>query len=399
MRLIHVSDLHLGFRQYQRQTPTGINQREADIAGAFKRAIDKIIDVAPDLILIAGDVFHTVRPTNTAIVHAFSQFSRLRQALPESIVVIIAGNHDSPRASETGCILRLFAPLGIHVVHGEPERLTFPDRQLSILAVPDALRGNHPVLDPDPAFTYNVLLIHCEITGMLAATGAQPERNVVEVSPDEIKPARWSYVALGHYHVYRQLAPNMYYAGSLEYTSPNIWGELGEEKAVKLPGKGMIEYDLATTKRKFHFLPATRPVIDLPSITARGMSSADLDAAIQAGVERVSGGIDDKIVRQVVRDVPRHIARELDHKALRELKRRALHYHLDTRRPEIIRAVASGGPGRRPSLADTVRDHLQRRVMTSDIDRERLVALGLDYLREAETLEAAAPVSSVGTLE
>jgi hypothetical protein len=399
MRLIHISDLHLGFRQYQRQTPTGINQREADVAAAFKRAIDKIISIAPEIVLIAGDVFHTVRPTNTAIVHAFSQFSRLRQELPESIVVIIAGNHDSPRASETGCILRLFSPLGIHVVHGEAERLTFPDRDLSIFAVPDALRGGHPVLEPDSASTHNILLIHCEITGMLAATAAAPERTVVEVSPEEIGPARWNYVALGHYHVYRQLAPNMYYAGSMEYTSPNVWGELGEERAVKLPGKGMIEYDLATNKRKFHFLPATRPIIDLPSISARGMSSADVDAAIQAGIERVSGGIDDKVIRQVVRGVPRHIARELDHKALRELKRRALHYHLDTRRPEIIRAVASGGPGRRPSLADTVRDHLQRRVMTSDIDRERLVTLGLDYLREAEALEAVAPVNSVGTIE
>jgi hypothetical protein len=399
MRLIHISDLHLGFRQYQRQTPTGINQREADVGAAFKRAIDKIIEIAPDLVLIAGDVFHAVRPTNTAIVHAFSQFSRLRQALPESIVVMIAGNHDSPRASETGCILRLFTPLGIHVVHGDSERLTFPERDLSILAVPDALRGAHPALDPDPAFTYNVLLIHCEITGMLAATGAAPDRNVVEVSPDEIKPARWSYVALGHYHVYRQLASNMYYAGSMEYTSPNIWGELGEERAVKLPGKGMVEYDLATNKRKFHFLPASRQIVDLPSISARGMSSTDLDAAIQAGVERVSGGIDDKVIRQVVRDVPRHIARELDHKSLRELKRRALHYHLDTRRPEIIRAVASGGPGRRPSLADTVRDHLQRRVMPGDIDRERLVTLGLDYLREAEAIEASVPVNGAGALE
>ena len=95
------------------------------------------------------------------------------------------------------------------MVQGEAERLTFPDRDLSILAVPDALRGDHPVLEPDSAFKHNILVIHCEITGMLAATAAAPERTVVEVSPDEIGPARWSYVALGHYHVYRQLAPNM----------------------------------------------------------------------------------------------------------------------------------------------------------------------------------------------
>ena len=391
MRLIHISDLHLGFRQYQRQTPTGVNQREWDVAMAFKRAIDKIIEVAPDIVLIAGDVFHAVRPTNTAIVHAFQQFSRLKQGLPDAIIVMIAGNHDTPKSSEMGCILRLFTPLGIHVVYGEPERLSFPERELSILAVPDALK-DHPVLDPDPASKHNVLVIHCELPGILPADAVAQERSTVEITVEEIGAPRWNYVALGHYHVYRQVAPNMYYSGSMEYTSVNVWSELTEERTVKLPGKGMIEYDIATEKRKFHFLPATRPLVDLPIIAARGMSSADLDAAIQAGVARVSGGIDDKIVRQVVRDVPRHIARELDHKALRELKRRALHYHLDTRRPEIIRTVASGGPGRRPSLADTVRDHLQRRVMTSDIDRDRLVTLGLDYLREAETIEATTPV-------
>lgn len=397
MRLIHISDLHLGYRQYQRQTPTGINQREADVAAAFKRAIDKMIEVAPDLVLFAGDIFHAVRPTNPAILHAFTQFSRLKAALPNAIIVMIAGNHDTPRASETGCILRLFKEIGIHVVDREPERLSFPEHDLSILCVPDAIR-DHPVIEPDPAAKYNILLIHCEITGTLAATAVAQERATVEVSPEEIGAARWSYVALGHYHVYRQLAPNMYYAGSMEYTSVNTWSELAEEKSVKLPGKGMIEYDLVTAKRKFIPLSPTRPLIDLPPINARGMSSADLDAAIQANVEKASGGIDDKIVRQVVRDVPRHIARELDHKALRELKRRALHYHLDTRRPEVIRAVASGGPGRRPSLADTVRDHLQRRVMPGDIDREKLVAMGLDYLREAELLEANAPVAA-GALE
>ena len=394
MRLIHISDLHLGYRQYQRQTPNGINQREADVAAAFRRAIDKMIEVSPDVIVFAGDIFHAVRPTNPSILHAFAQLSRLTRALPDALVVMIAGNHDTPRATETGCILSLFAQLGIYVVDREPQRLSFPDRELSIFAVPDATKGNHPVLDPDPSAKYNVLLIHCELPGMLAPTGTTQERAAVEVTPEEIGAQRWSYVALGHYHVYRQLAPNMYYSGSMEYTSVSMWSELAEERAVKLPGKGMIEYDLATEKRKFHFLPASRPIVDLPFINARGMSAADLDAAIQAGAERVSGGVDDKIVRQVVRDVPRHIARELDHKALRELKRRALHYHLDTRRPEVIRSSASGGPGRRPSLADTVREHLQRRVMTSDIDRDRLVSLGLDYLREAETIESNAPVAA-----
>ena len=397
MRLIHLADLHLGFRRFQRLTPNGINQREWDVAMAFNRAVDRIIEIAPDVVLIAGDVFHSVRPTNTSIVHAYQQFSRLKQSLPDAIIVVIAGDHDTPRSAEIGCILRLFSPLGINVVHGEGQRLAFPEHDLSILAVPDALR-DRPTLDPDPSAKHNVLVIHCEMSGTAPAYAEGQERAIVEVKLDDIKPDNWNYVALGHYHTFRSYAPNMYYSGSLEYSSLNIWGDLAEEKQLKLPGKGMIEYDLTTGKRKFHFLPATRPIVDLQPIEARGMSAADVDAAIMAGIERVSGGIDDKIIRQVVRDVPRHIARELDHKALRELKRRALHYHLDTRRPEIIRAVASGGPGRRPSLAETVRDHLQRRIVTSDIDRDRLVGMGLDYLREAETIEANAPVAA-GSLE
>ena len=100
MRLVHLSDLHLGFRQYQRFTPMGINQREHDVALAFRKAIDKTIELQPDIVLFAGDVFHNVRPTNPAIIHAFKQLSRLTQMLPDAIVVMVAGNHDTPRTSE-----------------------------------------------------------------------------------------------------------------------------------------------------------------------------------------------------------------------------------------------------------------------------------------------------------
>src|SRR6059058_1925945 len=100
MRLVHLSDLHLGYRQYQRLTPGGVNQREADVAATFRLTIDRIIELAPDVVVIAGDIFHSVRPTNQAILHAFMQFSRLKQALPNAVLLLIAGNHDTPRTSE-----------------------------------------------------------------------------------------------------------------------------------------------------------------------------------------------------------------------------------------------------------------------------------------------------------
>ena len=78
MKLAHLADLHLGFRQYDRQTPRGANQREADVAQVFARAVDDLLEQRPDLIVIAGDIFHSVRPTNSAILFLFQQLQRLR---------------------------------------------------------------------------------------------------------------------------------------------------------------------------------------------------------------------------------------------------------------------------------------------------------------------------------
>jgi DNA repair exonuclease SbcCD nuclease subunit len=383
MRLVHLSDIHLGFKQYQRQTPTGINQREADVATSFRRVIDKVIELKPNLVLIAGDVFHAVRPSNPAILHAFHQFSRLMWALPDSTVVMVAGNHDTPRTAETGCILRLFAPLGINVVEGDAKRITFHEHDLSILAVPDM--GKTPSLEPDPNAKHNILLLHGEIEGVLPRYGRELDRRPMGITPQELGAERWDYVALGHYHVYRAVAPNAYYSGSLDYTSTNSWGEMVEEREMEIGGKGIIEHDLSTGAHTFHAIPPLRQWVDLPPLSGAGLSPASLDEEIRGALDNFEGGIDDKIVRLVVRDVPRHILRELDHKALREYKRRALQFHLDTRRPEIVRPESGqAAPGRRASLADTVRDKLRTRLLTENIDREALVELGLHYLREAD---------------
>jgi DNA repair protein SbcD/Mre11 len=384
MRLVHLADIHLGFRQYQRQTPTGINQREADVANSLRRVIDKVIELRPDLVLIAGDVFHTVRPTNPAILHAFREFRRLVEMLPDTKVVMVAGNHDTPRTSETGCILGLFQSLGISVVYRGAERVPFDEHDLSILAVPD-MPGVKPLLEPDPLAKHNILLLHGEIEGVLPKYGRELDRSPMEISHEDLGAEKWDYVALGHYHVYRSVAPNAFYSGSLDYTSTNPWGELAEERELGIEGKGIIEYDLTNQTHTFHSLPPTRPWVDLTPLSGAGLSPASLDEAIRDALDGCEGGIDEKIIRLVVRDVPRHILRDLDHKALRDYKRKALHFHLDTRRPEIVRPEkGQGAPGRRASLADTVRDKLRSRQLTENIDREALVELGLHYLREAD---------------
>ena len=391
MRLVHLADLHLGYRQYHRLTPSGINQREADVAFAFRGAIDQVIALQPDIVVIAGDIFHTVRPMNPAIIDAYQQFHRLSAELPDAVKIMVAGNHDRPRATETGCILNLFSRLGMHAVVDAPQRFTFPDRDLAILAVPD-LPGALPPLTPDADAKYNVLVLHGEIEGMLPPHIARSDRSTVEISREALAAPSWGYVALGHFHVHREIAPNAYYSGSLDYTSANPWGELVEERAAGLPGKGFVEYDLDTATHRFHHVEPARALIDLEPIMARGLSAAELDAAIRDRVEQCDGGIADRVVRLVVRDVPRHIVRDLDHKSLRDYKRRALHFHLDTRRPELLRLSASGAPGRRPTLLETVESYLARRPMDADLDRAAVVRLGLQYLRDADSdAERASP--------
>ena len=386
MRLIHFSDLHLGYRQFQRQTAAGINQREADVASVFKQAIDKIIELKPELVVIAGDVFHNVRPPNPAILLAFTQFSRLVRALPDTIVVIVAGNHDAPRSAETVCILRLFSPLGIHVVDAEAKRLAFPEHDLSVLAVPYTM-GARPSLNPDPAFGHNVLVMHSELRGIIPLATTDAERAALQVDPEDIGYARWSYVAMGEYHVYRSLAPNASYSGAIEYTSFNIWGELQEERESRVKGKGIVEYDLETKRRRFHDLAPARRLVNLPFFSAQGMSAVEVDTVIRENVANWPGGIDELIVRQTITDIPRHVSRELDQRALRDFKRRALTFQLDPRRPEVLRQAGSGAVGRKASLTDTVRDWLYARTVPPDVSRDDLVDMGLRYLKTAEAAE------------
>jgi exonuclease SbcD len=390
MRLAHLSDLHLGYRQYQRLTPGGINQREADVAATFRTAIDRIIALRPDAVVIAGDIFHSVRPTNQAILHAFHQFSRLRQALGASPIVLIAGNHDVPRLAETGGILPLFAQAGLSVVDRDAKRLFFEDIGLSILAVPGGPGVQRPSLSIDPNARYNVLVAHGVVPGAIPQLPGFEAVN--EFTRAELTSSPWDYVAMGDYHVHQEIAPNVYYSGSLEYTSLNPWRDLEEEREGGIKGKGFVERNLETGEHTFHVVPGARHLIDLPAIQARNLAPGDVDERIRTLVDGVKGGIDDKVIRLIVRDVTRQVARELDHKAIREYKRRALNFHLDIRRPELFRRESSGGaPGRRIELREIVSEKLRTRPLDADVDRDTLVTRAVAYIDEAQAAAVAVP--------
>lgn len=391
MRLVHLSDLHLGYRQYQRLTPGGLNQREADVAATFRTAIDRVIALRPDAVVVAGDVFHSVRPTNQAIISAFLQFARLRAELPDAAIVIVAGNHDVPRTTETGGILRLLAQTGVDVVDSEAKRLSYEHLGLSVLAVPGG-PGQKPAFTVDPSAKYNVLVLHGVVPGIVPQLpGYEP---INQYQRSELTASPWTYIAMGDYHVYQEVAPHVYYSGSLEYTSLNPWRDVDLESERRLDerGKGFIERNLETGDHRFHVVPAARKLIDLPVIQGKNLTAADVDARIRETVDRVKGGIDDQVVRLVIRDVSRQVARDLDHKTIRDYKRRALNFHLDVRRPDLFRHTSSGGaPGRRVELKEVVAEKLRTRPLDADVDREALVARAVGYIDEAQSVASAAP--------
>ncbi|MGH7672733.1 MAG: metallophosphoesterase family protein [Gemmatimonadales bacterium] len=385
MKLAHLADLHLGFRQFDRQTPRGGNQREADVAEAFRRAADDLLEQRPDLIVIAGDVFHSVRPTNPAILFLFQQLQRLRTGLPDTPVVMIAGDHDTPRSSETGTILRLYDVLGVETAVDVPRRIVFPTLDCAVLAVPHqaVAREDRPALRPEPGGpTLNVLVTHGHPPGLGEARGTLEYGGAV-VSRETLAPEKWDYVALGHYHSALAVASNAWYSGSLDYLPPNPWGQRQDEADQHRPGKGYLLVELPGARVTFRPVALVRRHLELPPISGAGLSAKALDATI---AERVSGSkppIDDQIVRLLVWDVPRATARDLDHAAIRGYKARGLNFHLDVRPPEAHREVGMGAPGRRQTLPETVREFLGRRPLDAELNREAFVRLGVEYVEAA----------------
>ena len=386
MRLAHLADPHLGFRQFHRLTERGRNQREVDVALAFTRAVDGVIAERPDAVVVAGDLFHAVRPTNSAILHAVREFGRLQRALPRVPVVVIAGNHDTPRSTDTISIFGLLHEIGVLVAADAARRFPFPELDLSIFAVPHQALFETPriALEPAGPERHQVLVIHGETPGLFGNDRSMEEPGGAHLSDDDLR-ANWTYVALGHYHVQHRVRDRQWYAGALDYCSPNPWGELREEREAKLKGKGWLLADLDAGLVHPHAVEAPRRFLDLPWLDADELAAPELDRLIADAVTGVAGGITGAVVRQVVRNVARPVARELDHTRIRAWKAETLHFQLDLRRPEAAaRQSTSGAPGTPATLPETLAAYLRDRTLPLGIDHARFVQRGVDLLDAVE---------------
>ncbi len=368
MRLVHLADLHIGYRAYHRTTSQGLNRREADVFQAFREALTKTAELQPDLVVMAGDIFHVPRPGNLALIETQKALLKFRERC-QADIVIIAGNHESVKSLDNRCILELLGIVpGITTVTARPEVVSVCGDRAIVSCLPhngleqtDAL-----ALRPHPDADYNILLLH----------GTADSNRINDYGgydvPAHLLSMPWDYVACGHYHSYTHLGGNAYYAGAIERTSNDIWKEADEEK-------GFIEFDLDTHSVRFHPLASPRATVDLPIIDAAGKEAGQVDAEIADNAKQAD--VTDKLVRQRVVNLPRSVQHQLDRAQLRSLQVEAVHYLFDPHTPE-----ASGGTlgdaVRRDggSLRDRAQAFLQERPLPAGIERERFVATGMAYL-------------------
>lgn len=254
MKLIHLSDLHIG----KRVNEFNLLEDQAYI-------LDEILDVidreSPDAVIIAGDVYDKSVPSAEA-VRLFDDFL-YRLSRRGKAVFIISGNHDSPE--RIAFASRLISGSGIHlspVYNGKVEpvvledeygpvsfymlpfvkpahvRAAFPEEEIGSYTEALGLAVEKLGMDKSER---NVLIAHQFVTG-----AARSDSEDVSVGGlDNVDAAVFEgidYVALGHIHRAQSCtAEHIRYCGTpLKYS----FSECGHEKSVslvELMEKGSVE--------------------------------------------------------------------------------------------------------------------------------------------------------------
>lgn len=212
MKLVHLSDLHLGKR---------VNEFSMieDQEYILTRIINAIDDEKPQVVVIAGDIYDKAVPSAEA-VELFDDFL-VRLSKRELKVLVISGNHDSPERIAFGS--RLMNHSGVYmspVYDGNIEAISLDDEygsvdffllpfikpahvkkfypEVEIESYTDAIKKAVEEMHVDPD-KRNVIITHQFVTG--ASLCESEERSVG--GSDSIEGSvfdEFDYVALGHLH-------------------------------------------------------------------------------------------------------------------------------------------------------------------------------------------------------
>lgn len=371
MKILHFSDTHLGFQAFDRVNAQGINTREQDVYDAFEHVITHILESRPDVVVHSGDFFHRPSPSNRALTFGLEQLRRICDArIP---VVIIAGNHETPKTVYNSPILRALRSIdGVYPVFGEQwEHFEFDG--LAVHGVPHIndtrlLYRELERLAPS-ANAFNLLLLHTSL-----GKGFLMDEYGEQVFPAEVeqKLEAFDYIALGHWHNFQKTGshPNAWYAGSTERLSDT---EIGADK-------GFVMLDISPEKKltslQFHSLPA-RPWLHWEMERCHELSVAEIEASLEKFM--AENAVDQAIVSLTFNDIRPEQTLELGNLRLRQLFADA--FQLLPRRKtwserDFVRGIEVGQFDR---LDRIFADYLRSKYPDDEPTAERLVERAKGY--------------------
>jgi len=266
MKVVHLSDLHLGKRV--KNFPMIEDQKVI-----LQQIIEIIAEEKPQAVIIAGDVYDKAIPSRES-VELFDEFIvSLSKMAVEAF--IISGNHDSPERISFAS--QLIDMSGIHMspsFNGIMEKKTITDEFGMInfymlpFVKPLIVRHFYPEADiqnyTDAVSTViansnidtterNVLVCHQFVTG---ATTCESEISVGGL--DNVDAAclmDFDYVALGHIHTPQNIIPNkIRYSGT---PLPYSFDEKTQKKSVtilEMGAKGEVEVRVRELELPHHFV-------------------------------------------------------------------------------------------------------------------------------------------------
>lgn len=191
MRILHLSDTHLGMHQYVRGTPPRWS-RASDHQRALEAAVDPARWGEVDLVIHSGDFFNRSSPPKAWARKAIKTLTELARRVP---VVVIAGNHDRRG-------LRRHLPTGAPglIVVDEPTRLSVDDLVLALVPsrrrAVDWAAGARTAVGPGA----DLLVCHqsfdgAQVPGLTFRVGKQRETVGAQHLPPGVR-----FVLCGHIH-------------------------------------------------------------------------------------------------------------------------------------------------------------------------------------------------------
>ena len=211
LTILHTADIHLDSDSYgtaeQRQA------HRASFRRCFQAIVDRALDEAVDLLLIAGDLFDHNRVPDETLLFAQEQLQRLQQP-----AVILPGNHD---CLYTNAIYDRYdiatACDRVQVIRQlDGQVLEFPELHLVLWgrAMEEHEPGFHPLehLPTRHDQRWHIAMAH----GFFYETQQEAERSS-PIFAEEIRDTGWDYIALGHQHALTDVSQGKvvaYYPGA-----------------------------------------------------------------------------------------------------------------------------------------------------------------------------------------